>query len=33
MYFFSGAKHPRDDNPNLYYWAEMTGLHTQTFNI
>ena len=30
---FSGTKHPREDNPNLYYWAEMTGLHTQTFNI
>ena len=23
---------PREDNPNLYYWAEITGLHTQTFN-
>ena len=22
------TKHPREDNPNLYYWAEMTGLHT-----
>ena len=33
MYFFSGTKHPREDNPILYYWAEMTGLHTQTFNI
>ena len=33
MHFFSGMKHPREDNPNLYYWAEMTGLHTQTFNI
>ena len=33
MHFFSGTKHPREDNPNLYYWAEMTGLHTQTFNI
>ena len=32
-FFFSGTKHPREDNPNLYYWAEMTGLHTQTFNI
>ena len=31
--FFSGTKHPREDNPNLYYWAEITGLHTQTFNI
>ena len=31
-HFFSGTKHPREDNPNLYYWAEMTGLHTQTFN-
>ena len=31
--FFSGTKHPREDNPDLYYWAEMTGLHTQTFNI
>ena len=30
MHFFSGTKHPREDNPNLYYWAEMTGLHTQT---
>ena len=28
MHFFSGTKHPREDNPNLYYWAEMTGLHT-----
>ena len=26
--FFSGTKHPREDNPNLYYWAEITGLHT-----
>ena len=33
MYFFSGTKHPREDNPNLYNLAEMTGLHTQTFNI
>ena len=33
MHFFSGTKHPREDNPNLYYWAEITGLHTQTFNI
>ena len=33
MHFFSGTKHPREDNPNLYYWAEMTGLHTQTCNI
>ena len=33
MHFFSGTKHPRENNPNLYYWAEMTGLHTQTFNI
>ena len=32
-FFFSGTKHPREDNPNLYYWAEMTELHTQTFNI
>ena len=32
-FFFSGTKHPREDNPNLYYWAEMTGLHTQPFNI
>ena len=32
-FFFSGTKHPREDNPNLYYWAEITGLHTQTFNI
>ena len=31
--FFSGTKHPKEDNPNLYYWAEITGLHTQTFNI
>ena len=28
MHLFSGTKHPREDNPNLYYWAEMTGLHT-----
>ena len=33
MHFFSGTKHPREDNPNLYCWAEITGLHTQTFNI
>ena len=33
MHFFSGTKHPREDNPNLYYWAEMTGLHTQTCNM
>ena len=33
MHYFSGTKHPREDNPNLYYWTEMTGLHTQTFNI
>ena len=33
MHFFSDTKHPREDNPNLYYWAEMTGLHTQTLNI
>ena len=33
MHFFSGTKHPREDNHNLYYWAEMTGLHTQTCNI
>ena len=33
MHFFSGTKHPREDNPNLYYWAEMAGVHTQTFNI
>ena len=33
MHFFSGTKHQREDNPNLYCWAEMTGLHTQTFNI
>ena len=34
MHFFSGTKHSREDNPNLYYWAEMTGLHTQhlTYN-
>ena len=32
-HFFSGTKHPREDNPNLYDWAEITGLHTQTFNI
>ena len=28
MHFFSGTKHPREDNPNLYCWAEITGLHT-----
>ena len=28
MHFFSGTKHPKEDNPNLYYWVEMTGLHT-----
>ena len=33
MHFFSGTKHPREDDPNLYYSAEMTGLHTQTCNI
>ena len=33
MHLFSGTKHPREDNPNLYYWAEMTRQHTQTFNI
>ena len=24
----SQVKYPREDNPDLYYWAEMTGLHT-----
>ena len=31
--FFSGTEHPREDKPNLYYWAEITRQHTQTFNI
>ena len=31
--FFSGTEHPREDKPDLYYWAEITGQHTQTFNI
>ena len=31
--FFSGREHPREDKPDLYYWAEITGEHTQTFNI
>ena len=32
-FFFSGTEHPREDKPNLYYWAEITRQHTQTFNI
>ena len=24
-------KHPREDNSDLFYWAEITGQHTQTF--
>ena len=31
--FFSGTEHPRENKPDLYYWAEITGQHTQTFNI
>ena len=31
--FISGTEHPREDNQDLYYWAEITGQHTQTFNI
>ena len=29
-FFISGTEHPREDNPDLYYWAEITGQHTQT---
>ena len=29
----SGAEHPKEDNPDLYYLGEITGEHTQTFNI
>ena len=31
--FISGTKHTREDNPDLYCWVGMTGLHAQTFNI
>ena len=24
---------PAEDKPDLYYWAEITGQHTQTLNI
>ena len=27
------AEHPREDNPDLYYWDEITVQHTQTFDI
>ena len=26
-------KHAREGNYDLYYWAEIAGQHTQTFNI
>ena len=29
----SGAEHPREDNPDLSYWAEVKRQHTQTFNM
>ena len=32
-FFISGTEHSREDNPDLYYWGEITGQHTQTFNI
>ena len=28
MLFFSGTEHPREDKPNLYYWAEITSNET-----
>ena len=28
-----GTKHPIKDNPDLYYWAEISRQYTQTFNI
>ena len=33
FFFFSGAEHPREDKPDPYYWAEITGQHTQTLDI
>ena len=34
IYFlFSGTEHPREDKPDLYYWAEIAEQHTQTCNI
>ena len=32
LFFISGTEHPKEDNPDLYYWAEITGQHTQTSN-
>ena len=33
LFYFSGMEHPREDKPDLYYWAEIMGQHTQTFNV
>ena len=32
-FFITGTLHPREDNQDLYSWAEITGQHTQTFNL
>ena len=32
-FFAPGTEHPREDNRDLYYWAEITGQHTQTFSL
>ena len=29
----NGTEHGREDNPDLYYWAEITEQQTQSFNI
>ena len=29
----SDTEHPREDNLDIYHGAEVTGQHTQTFNI
>ena len=31
--FFAGTEHPRKDNPDLHYWAEIIRQHTKTFDI
>ena len=29
-FLISGTEHPREDNPDLYYWAEITDGTTHT---
>ena len=29
----SGTKHPKEDNPDLYYWTEIMEQRKQTFTI